>query len=121
MSNLNPETGLVTYNTPGPGKIIIIIMLIIIITIVGNLHLDDPFCTWSGSIVSHGTGISTLIFVALNGYHGVAKYCWILDSMELEEEVYPILYTRSTGIFQCTISTPNVEATKEFHITSTRV
>lgn len=73
-------------------------------------------------MTSQETGVSTLVFVALNGYHGVAQYIWVLNNKEqLDNEAHPIIYTECTGVLGCTITTPNIEARKEFHIRSTQV
>ena len=90
----------VTFCTPTPSTIIIACDFIITI---GILYLIDyPFCTWSGSVASNKEGIPTLVFVALNGYHGVAKYSWSLNNEELEEQVHSIMYTKYTSVFECT-------------------
>ena len=78
-------------------------------------HADDQFCTWS---VSQTDKVVVLCFVALNGYNAVAKYAWKINSEDQEEERFPVLYTKSTGIFECTVIVPGVQAKKEFHIQS---
>lgn len=81
-------------------------------------HADDQFCTWSGFYVSQTDKVVVLCFVALNGYNAVAKYAWKINSEDQEEERFPVLYTKSTGIFECTVIVPGVQAKKEFHIQS---
>ena len=61
-----------------------------------------------------------LCFVALNVYNAVAKYAWKINNEDQEEETFPVLYTKSTGIFECLIIVPSVQAKKEFHIQSMR-
>ena len=70
-------------------------------------------------MTSQETGVSTLVFAALNGYHGVARYMWVLDNEEQLDETHPVIYTDCTGVLGCTITTPSIEARKEFHIRST--
>lgn len=109
----------VTFCTPTPGTIIIACDFIITI---GILYLIDyPFCTWSGSVASNKEGIPTLVFVALNGYHGVVKYSWSLNNEELEEQVHSIMYTNTPVYSNAQIATPSVEAREEFNIRNTTV
>lgn len=81
---------------------------------------DDQFCTWSGIYVSQTDKVVVLCFVALNGYNAVAKYAWNINNKDQEEESFPVLYTKSAGIFECTIIVPSAQAKKEFHIQSMR-
>ena len=62
-----------------------------------------------------------MVFVALNGYHGVAKYSWSLNNEELEEQVHSIMYTNTPVCSNAQIVAPSVEARKEFNIRNTTV
>ncbi len=45
-----------------------------------------------------------LAAVVTGGFHADAEYCWALDSVPDEDEVYPILYASSVGEYTCSIA-----------------
>ena len=60
--------------------------------------------------------VAVMVFVAVNGYHAVASYVWSRDSEPIEDENYPVVYAQAPGLYECTISTPDIKAKKEFCI-----
>ena len=61
--------------------------------------------------------MALLVFVGLNGYHGISSYQWQRDGCDLPSECYPLPYTRITaGTYLCTvtIAEPQLKASKEF-------
>ena len=41
--------------------------------------------------------VALLMCIAVGGYHSVASYQWSKDGLEMEEEVYPLIYTAAAG------------------------
>lgn len=80
-------------------------------------YVDAEFATWTGWKVSQQDWAVLLVCVALNGYNGVASYIWQKDGKDLDE-TYPLLYTKATGKYQCTVTVPTVpqKATKDFEV-----
>ena len=70
-------------------------------------YLDAEFAIWTGYKVSQRDWTVLLVCVALNGYNGVASYIWQKDGDDLDE-AYPLLYTKATGKFRCTVTIPTV-------------
>ena len=46
---------------------------------------------------------AVLIYLALNGFHGVVKYLWEKDGQELPDDLYPMIYTEASGHYQCSV------------------
>ena len=61
--------------------------------------------------------------VVTGGFHSAAKYCWAVDNIPDEEEVYPILYALSVGEYTCSIAmfTLGVSFKATFNVTSCKL
>lgn len=55
--------------------------------------------------------------VAINNYHSLARYSWLLNDVKLVTESFPVVYTESVGKFKCVMMVEGkVEGEQEFTV-----
>ena len=60
--------------------------------------------------------MAVLVAVVTGGFHSAAKYCWAVDNIPDEEEVYPILYASSVGEYTCLLLCIHLEYPLRLHL-----
>jgi len=74
---------------------------------------DALFATWSSFHLSHDAHVVLLTIVTVSGYHGMVTYQWSKDGYRVDE-VHPILYTQSQGLYVRLMTSREFKATKSF-------
>ena len=65
--------------------------------------IESHWGVWTGRLGQDD--VAVMVAVVTGGYHGVSSYQWAKDDIDIEEDVYPVVYVMTTGIYKCTIST----------------
>jgi len=85
--------------------------------IVMFLFIGSSLSLWTGVDASSQDYVALLMCIAVGGYHSVASYQWSKDGLEMEEEVYPLIYTAAAGKYSCNVTTAGMSMEHHFEVT----
>ena len=66
------------------------------------VYIGIPFSLWKGAYIRNN--IALMACTALNGYHSRVEYQWSRDGTIMVDEIFPIIYVESSGVYTCTIT-----------------
>ena len=76
--------------------------------------ISNADCHSNGGQSDHG--VALLISLVTGGYHSSTSYKWSKDGSYLADEIFPIIYVCTKGMYTCTCTFGSVEVKTTFKV-----